>query len=80
MGVLILNVDGVVLSDSQFGDIAGEASGQRLQVFVAAADHCVHAGTLAGTLRPWSAAAVLHDRTWAHRREGGGLSFYKTLM
>lgn len=60
----------VVPSHSQLGDVAGKPSGQSLQVFVAAADHCVHTGALAGTLRPWSTATVLQNRPWPDRQKG----------
>ena len=49
------------VSDSQLGDVAGEASGQSQQVFVAAADHRVHAGAVRGTLRAGGAADILQN-------------------
>lgn len=69
----------VVPSDSQFSDVAGESSGQSLQMFVAAAHHCVHTGTLGGTLRPRGTAAVLQNRAWTHRREGGGSDYFSYI-
>ncbi len=69
----------VVRSDSQFGDVAEESSGQSLQVFVAAPDHCVHTGTLAGTLRPGGTAAVLQNRALTHRKEGGGSAYFSYI-
>lgn len=66
----------IVFPDSQFGHVAGQSSGESLQVFVAAADHCVHTGALAGTLRPQGTAAVLQNRACADRQEGGSSVFF----
>lgn len=49
----------VSLGYLQFCDVLGDALGQSLEVFVAAADHGVQAGALLGALWAGQAAHVL---------------------
>lgn len=50
---------GVFAINSQFGGLFGEASGQRGESFVAAADHGVQTGTLSWTSQHRRAAVLI---------------------
>ena len=65
----------IIIKDSQFGDVLGDALGQGVEVFVAAAHHGLQAGTLPRALWLRQAAGLL--LTWgtegnASVRRGGG--------
>lgn len=54
--------------DSQLGDVPGQTSGQSQEVFVAAANHGIHARALTGTLRTQAAASLVLSGAWGRSR------------